>query len=163
MDISFGAFSNGNKPGGSTSTQMPVPDADDVLRDFRNSGGAEEDVFTELLDFDQFDNIEKHIDKYLENDQNTLAQGYGASTGSSGPSSKPASLLRHENHAENKQLEIQTKMLYEQRARVQDDNVRLQNEVRKLNEKCQTRDGEVCDCEFVMSLWLKFCFLFVYI
>lgn len=142
MDISFGAFLNGNGPAGSTSTQKPAPEADDALREFRISGGQEEDVFTELMDLDQFDNIDKHIDKYLENDQNTLAQGYGAGTGSTGPSPKPTS-LRQETQAEKKQLEIQTKMLCEQRARVQSENDRLQNEVRKLNEKCQTRDGEV--------------------
>lgn len=143
MDISFGTFLNGNGPVGSTSTQLPAPEADDVLREFRTSGGAEEDVFTELMDLDQLDNIDKHIDKYLENDQNTLAQGYGAATGSSGPTSKPSS-LRQETQNEKKQLEIQTKLLCEQRARVQDENDRLQNEVRKLNEKCQSRDGEVC-------------------
>lgn len=153
MDISFGAFLNGNGPAGSTSTQMPATrreDDDNVLREFRTSGGGEEDVFTEM-DLDQLDNIDKHIDKYLENDQNTLAQGYGAATGSSGPSAI-ASAVRPETQAEKKQLEFQTKMLCEQRAKVQSENDRLQNEVRKLNEKCQTKDGEVCGTH---EIWYK--------
>lgn len=143
MDISFGGFNRG--AASSSSTQMPQPEADDVLRNFRTSNGAEDDVFTELMDFDQFDNIDKHIDKYLENEQNTLAQGFGAATGgsSSRPTPKP-SAPRADALAEKKQLEIQTKMLCEQRTRIQGDNDRLQNEVSKLNEKCQSKDGEVC-------------------
>lgn len=149
-DTTFGGFMT-NGAAGSTSTQMPVaPEADDVLRDFRTAGGAEDDVFTELMDFDQFDHIEKHIDEYMENDQNTLAKGFGAATGgSTRPTSKssgPSTVAQ----AELKQLELQTKLLVEQRAQIQKDNDRLQSEVAKLNEKCQTKDGEVSQ-QFILN------------
>lgn len=151
MDITFGTFLNGNAAAGSTSTQMPAPAvADDaVLRDFRATGGADDDVFTELMDFDQFDNIDQNINKYLANERNSLVPGFGGTGRTPGPSSHsaappPTSLRADQQHAgEKKQLEVQTKLLCEQRARVQSENDRLQQEVRKLNEKCQTRDGEI--------------------
>lgn len=165
MDMSFGDFQR-NRNAASSSTQMP-PNA-------AANGGAvavgmlredEDDVFSELPDFDKIEDVNKHISEYLRNDQNTLAQNFSGGSSSANSdgvvrpnggaaaaarSSSSSDVVRpvlsaHNNYVQNVENARETliKFLNAQLAAKQKDNEQLQQEVTKLNEKCQTKDGEV--------------------
>lgn len=193
----FGDFQRNHRAATSASTQLPqaaavaavaAPDEltdDAVLREFRSSMGGEDDVFSEVPDFDQIDDVNKHINEYLNNDQNTLVQQQqlnnfsGGSAGSAersggtagasklgnggtatGPARQtsgggsssdggPIGASAHNKYMQNVEnaREIRLKFLSAQLADRQRENEQLQREVTKLNERCQTKDGEVSACD----------------
>lgn len=177
MDVSFGDFQRNRKPA-SCSTQAPFGGGrageDHGLRAIASNAAAAvnhngrpkvggptgtEDFMSELPDFDGIDNVDRHIDDYLNNEQNTLARQFLPSNGSAGSLSGgggttlrpcPTTVGATTGTATNAYMqsvenarEVQLKFLQSQLAMRQTEAEQLQREVTKLNEQCQTKDGEV--------------------
>lgn len=168
--MSFQQFQpNGRAPGPSSSTQHPGANNNNVQTARKppaTSNHHKDDLYTNIdtnVDLAGIECFSQQINDYMQNEQNSWMQQFAAAPSSteresaeSGASSDPSSAnngrtnaaAASAQHAINTQnmhnsRELQLKFLNAQLSQAQKNGVQLRDEVAKLNEKCQTKDGEV--------------------
>lgn len=164
-NMSFQDFQpNGKAPGASCSTQQILPAERHTNGSMRlpatsNKNALYTDIDTNM-DLADVQCFSQQINDYMQNEQNSWMQYAGLAGNPAAGSKAPSGELPPElaavndgrakatnacNFTQNLQnsREIQVKFLNAQLSQAQKDSAQLRLEVSKLNEKCQTKDGEV--------------------